>query len=101
MPSLFPLKIQHRGVTKRAQFPYNDEPKYKDQNMCEMYMIIKSLFGINEPNSNIHLTFLDEENDSISFSSDRELDAAFALVKSEGWKSFKINEKYGKPTKKQ
>ena len=91
MPSLFPLKIQHRGVTKRAQFPYNDEPKYKDQNMCEMYMIIKSLFGINEPNSNIHLTFLDEENDSISFSSDRELDAAFALVKSEGWKSFKIN----------
>merc|ERR1711881_609934 len=31
------------------------------------------------------------ENDSISFSSDRELVAAFALVKSEGWKTFKIN----------
>merc|ERR1739848_489929 len=34
---------------------------------------------------------IDDENDSISFSSDRELVAAFALVKSEGWKTFKIN----------
>jgi len=87
----FPLKIQYRGVIKRAQFTYGDLSKDKAQNMEDMYNIIKSLFGINKPNSNIHLTFLDEENDSISFSSDRELDAAFSLVKSEGWKSFKVN----------
>jgi len=87
----FPLKIQYRGVIKRAQFTYDDLSSDKGQNMADMYNIIKSLFGIKKPNSNISLTFLDEENDSISFSSDRELDAAFALVKSEGWKSFKVN----------
>merc|ERR550514_539469 len=59
--------------------------------MSDMYDIVKGLFDINQSNDKIQLTFIDDENDSISFSSDRELVAAFALVKSEGWKTFKIN----------
>merc|ERR1712188_255098 len=62
-----------------------------DQTMSDMYDIVKGLFDINQSNDKIQLTFIDDENDSISFSSDRELVAAFALVKSEGWKTFKIN----------
>merc|ERR1712178_311929 len=63
----------------------------EDQTMSDMYDIVKGLFDINQSNDKIQLTFIDDENDSISFSSDRELVAAFALVKSEGWKTFKIN----------
>merc|ERR1711998_656535 len=87
---VFPLKIQYRGVIKRAQFTHGDA-KDKDQTMSDMYDIVKGLFDINQSNDKIQLTFIDDENDSISFSSDRELVAAFALVKSEGWKTFKIN----------
>lgn len=88
---VFPLKIQYRGVIKRAQFTHGDASKDKDQTMSDMYDIVKGLFDINQSNDKIQLTFIDDENDSISFSSDRELVAAFALVKSEGWKTFKIN----------
>merc|ERR1719274_317629 len=58
--------------------------------MTDMYDIVKKLFGISKPNSEIQLSFIDDENDNITFSSDRELDAAFALVNSEGWKTLKI-----------
>ena len=88
---VFPLKIQYRGVIKRAQFTHGDASKDEDQTMSDMYDIVKGLFDINQSNDKIQLTFIDDENDSISFSSDRELVAAFALVKSEGWKTFKIN----------
>ena len=89
---VFPLKIQYRGVIKRAQFTHGDASKDEDQTMSDMYDIVKGLFDINQSNDKIQLTFIDDENDSISFSSDRELVAAFALVKSEGWKTFKINQ---------
>jgi len=84
------LKFQYLGLIKRAQFSYGDASKSEDQNMTDMYDIVKKLFGISKPNSEIQLSFIDDENDKITFSSDRELDAAFALVNSEGWKTLKI-----------
>ena len=84
------LKFQYGGLIKRAQFSYGDASKSEDQNMTDMYDIVKKLFGISKPNSEIQLSFIDDENDKITFSSDRELDAAFALVNSEGWKTLKI-----------
>ena len=83
------LKFQYGGLIKRAQFSYGDASKSEDQNMTDMYDIVKKLFGISKPNSEIQLSFIDDENDNITFSSDRELDAAFALVNSEGWKTLK------------
>ena len=72
------LKFQYLGLIKRAQFSYGDASKSEDQNMTDMYDIVKKLFGISKPNSEIQLSFIDDENDKITFSSDRELDAAFA-----------------------
>jgi len=86
----YALKFQYHGLIKRAQFSYGDASKSNDQDISDMYDIVKKLFGISKPNSEIQLSFIDEENDSITFSSNHELDAAFALVNSEGWKTLKI-----------
>merc|ERR1719218_20436 len=59
--------------------------------MSDLYDIVKGLFDIDQKNSSIQLSFIDDEDDCISFSTDRELNAAFALVQSEGWNTFKIN----------